>query len=47
MIWRIIKGLLSGAKVSVIYQYGDQVEVFVSWHGHTLVDRVVDIIPGA
>lgn len=46
MIWKLLKWLLTNVSVSVM-QTGDLVRVVIKLGARTVLDRTVDIIPGA
>lgn len=45
MIVKILKKILSPAKLSVDYHSGDQIHIQVVWGGTILIDRTIDIMP--
>lgn len=47
MIWRIVKFVLRLAEIRAHLIDGDQLSITIKIGGHTVIDRVIDIIPGA
>lgn len=43
MIFRILKHLLSMAKLTVKYQNGDDLYLYLSWAGKTIFEQKIDL----